>query len=865
MPQRSLLVDLREPVRSPRRCISRIRKILSRRPDTEHEITLNRLAFSGVILLYMVVGTLWEAEHAKSMLRESYLAISFYIAASLAIFGHILYRPGISVGRRLISIFLDLGIISFGGIAGGEGSGFLYPLYLWTILGNGFRFGIAYLYVAMGVALVGFMTVLAVTGYWSQHIGMSVALLVGLVMLPAYVSRLIRKLSEAKRQAEEASRAKSLFLASVSHELRTPLNAIIGLSGLLEDQRLGREQADMVRTIGTSGRSLLGLINSILDFSRIEAGRMPSATVDFDLYAMAHQVRSMLAVQAQPKGLQLTVHMTSRTPRYVAASLRHLEEVLVNLGGNAVKFTNSGYVVIGVDAIRREDETVRLRFEVSDTGIGIAPEAQRRIFESFTQADETIIDRFGGTGLGLAICKQLVELMGGEIGVASIPGAGSTFWFEIDAQAQPSETKPDIATDGPIVVLSRDEDLCRMLGEIVHDLDVVHSVEELRMRLSLSASEPLAILLDESAVQADDAGVDTIVAGMPQRCPPMILIMTGRSEAMLPDDRRRRYASAIGRPLDVAEVRAALAIASANSGWTADETAVQTAVLKAKRAFSVLVAEDNRTNQIVLAKILERAGHRVTLVNDGEGALDALSEGSFDVVLMDVNMPVMNGIDAAKLYRFAALDEERVPIIALTADATPEARARCKEAGMDACATKPIEPHALLDLIESIVPHRDQESALPVATSPDSPEHTRDADLQGEAIQIETLDELERLGGPEFVAELATQFVSDAAGVLRALSKSVAEEDVQAFREQVHALRSCAANVGAQNMFQMCLAWREIGARELALEGETYMRRLVDEFETVQAMLDRHVASRVTDRDQASIIPAPTTRIRRSA
>jgi two-component system sensor histidine kinase RpfC len=279
----------------------------------------------------------------------------------------------------------------------------------------------------MLVGVPGFAAVIWATPYWQANPHLAGGLLAGLFVLPLYTATLIRKLETAKQQAEAASRAKSMFLASVSHELRTPLNAIIGLSALLEDTITEPEQHDMVRTIGSSGRSLLALITDLLDFSRLEAGRTPAAVVDYDLHELLHRVRSMLSVQAREKGLELSIHASARTPYRLRGDARHIQEILLNLAGNALKFTAEGGIVIAVHATALESDRARLRFEVSDTGIGIAPEARERIFESFTQADETIIDRFGGTGLGLAIVKHILARHHARLAVESRLGEGADF------------------------------------------------------------------------------------------------------------------------------------------------------------------------------------------------------------------------------------------------------------------------------------------------------------------------------------------------------------------------------------------------------------------------------------------------------
>ncbi len=322
---------------------------------------------------------------------------------------------------------MDIGVFSYGLHLAGASASPLFAIYLWVILGNGFRFGLPWLYLTTGASVLGFGVVVLCTPYWLDNLPLGVGLLVGLLVIPLYAGRLIRTLSEAKRQAEEASRAKSLFLASVSHELRTPLNAVTGMTGLLAATSLTAEQQEMTGTIDAASRTLLSLIDGILDLSRIEAGKMPVASAAFDLAAVMTGVMDLVAVRAREKGLRTALHITSRSPLNVIGDARHLSEILLNLVSNAVKFTPSGVVILAADVAPCAGSGFELRIEVTDTGIGIAPEAQGRIFNDFVQADGTIINRFGGTGLGLAITSRLVALHGGKIVLESSEGQGSTF------------------------------------------------------------------------------------------------------------------------------------------------------------------------------------------------------------------------------------------------------------------------------------------------------------------------------------------------------------------------------------------------------------------------------------------------------
>lgn len=825
-----------------------VRARLRKRPDTEHEQMFNRLVLGTLTLAYLCVAVAFGNAGAAEMLRKTGFVFAFGYVFTFAMSALILYRPGMSPARRLAGMLFDVTSFSYCLHIGGESMAPLYPIYLWVIFGNGFRFGLTYLAAASACGVVSFTAMAVSTPFWRAHLPLAAGLASGLILLPLYVSSLIRKLSDAKRQAEEASRSKSLFLASVSHELRTPLNAIIGLSDLMHDTKLDADQRDMTQTIAQSGRTLLNLINQILDFSRVEAGQMPSRIESFDLLTLLAGLRRLLTVQAKAKGLRLALHVTPRTPAMLIGDKSQLEEILVNLTGNAVKFTAAGHVVVAVDMVGRSGDKLRLRFEVTDTGIGIAEEAQERIFESFTQANETILDRFGGTGLGLAIVKQLVERHGGEIGVISAPDHGSTFWFEIDIEAQAdAQSRP--APSEPVLLLSDDAAICALVGATlpaVHTVtsgkDAMGAIEALRED---GIRRPIVIVDADDDITVVEAVARQLIGTDDGIAPSLIAISNAEDHGLLPEPARSLFVTTVSRPIDGAQLAIAIAIAAGcHRGADISDAAALLPISGTHRRLSILVAEDNRTNQKVISKILDRVGHDVTIAENGEAALEALHENAFDLVLMDVNMPVMNGIEATKLYRFGELGQRRVPIVALTADATPEVSRRCEQAGMDGCLTKPIEPARLVETIERLTRPEHDDAPVQVLEE-DAGSVPAEVPAVVSAIDPNKLEELRRLGGADFVDDLVQQFLDDSIEVLRDLARAVRQNDVAAFHEQAHALRSGAANVGARGIYEMCLAWRQIGVAELHSEGADHVRALEAEFDRVRAAVQPHAVQDV--------------------
>lgn len=802
-------------------------------PSAEKHEELAQAKVRCVLNFALMLLALLSYQHNPELgLPRVWLTFAFTITSAvfLYVWARLISKPDTSrasiATQRVCCIVLDNIAITWILHFGGEALAGIVGIYLWITLGYGMRYGLRYLFGNLAVSVVGFSIGAYFTPYWRDQPSLSLGLALTLVIVPAYAAFLIKRLHQAVRGARAAYDAKSSFIAKMSHELRTPLHGIISTTDLLGQTKVSTEQHEMIRIISVSSNTLLDLINRILDISKFEAGTFILQKERMDLHLVLCETVNILWPEAIRKGLDLHFFTDIQIPNWIFGSPRQLQEVLVNLGGNAIKFTDTGRVSIKVVPVRKTPNVQTIRFEISDNGPGISKEAIERIFDPFVQGDNSTTRKHGGTGLGTAISRELTRLMGGDIQVESILGVGSVFSVELPFEIAPVPENVHPIYRGSVVALgyhSSYAELGEAFGKFGAEVVLIDQLDALDTAC-FRAGNLAAVIIDADQFGGRIRNIKRSIAK--QLGGTLVAVIASGCDKAKEEAIAAGCATFIESISNSQEVERALNIAAMLRKEYLPERDGQPSTSPLR----ILVAEDNPTNQTIARLTLEGAGHDCLIVENGQAALDALQGDIFDLAIVDMHMPIFDGVEVARIYNFSIIDANlRIPIIMMTADNRAEVIADAELAGVCQFLVKPLRPAVLLNAIERVMRERSKAPAiLSFVAQPVTPwqaSTVEDEALSGEGQQSALIDPtiVDELLGYMSIDERGPffgEFLADASGYIATLDGSISEEQLDAVRGSMHSLSGASRTIGAIVLAKLARRIEYMNGSEIRSTGQ---------------------------------------------